>query len=177
MHIASLLHAICADLTRTFPGLAACTPCLGDPVPQAFPEGGGDGPRAWVALSGADTALETATGEWDLPLSIEAVVAGPVTPDAAFLNLVEGLLAHIPGTIWGLATAHPAGGVEARGCPSHPLASGDRAVWTLSWNQMLRLGDALWAAPAQHPTRLFTGLAPNIGPGHEDDYTTLEVTP
>lgn len=177
MHIAPLLRTICTDLTARFPGVASCTPCFGPPAPAALPPQGGNGPHLWIGLTKAGTAQGVETGEWDLPLVIEAVVAGASTPDSDLLNLIEGLLTLIPGATWGLSQAHPAEDAMAQGCPTHTLASQGRDVWVLSWSQTLRLGKPSWASTGCHPSHLFMGQAPRIGQPHEGDYTTPEATP
>lgn len=46
--------------------------------------------------------------------------------------------------------------------------------WRVEWQQIIHLGSNVWGDDGAIPQRVFVGIAPNIGFGHEDDY--IEVT-
>ena len=56
-------------------------------------------------------------------------------------------------------------------------------VWRVEWQQVIHLGDTVWADydEGETPQRVFLGITPKIGPEHIDDYFEIteppEVTP
>lgn len=47
-------------------------------------------------------------------------------------------------------------------------------VWCVEWEQQVNLGASVWDGAGAAPTKLFIGITPDIGTGHENDY--FEVT-
>jgi hypothetical protein len=47
-------------------------------------------------------------------------------------------------------------------------------VWRVEWQQAVPLGESVWDDTGTAPTRVFVGVTPDIGAGHEADY--VEVT-
>lgn len=46
-------------------------------------------------------------------------------------------------------------------------------VWTVEWRQIIHLGASVWADEGSVPTTVFLGQSPEIGFGHEQDYTQV----
>lgn len=46
-------------------------------------------------------------------------------------------------------------------------------VWRVEWSTVLHLGNTVWTNEGTIPTQVFLGQAPDIGAGHEDDYTRV----
>lgn len=50
-------------------------------------------------------------------------------------------------------------------------------VWCVEWTQGLYLGNNVWTNGGALPTDVWVGYKPNIGTGHEADYTNLNDGP
>lgn len=46
-------------------------------------------------------------------------------------------------------------------------------VWRVEWSQVLYLGNNVWTNDGTIPTTVLAGYVPQIGIGHEDDYTVV----
>ncbi|WOH61907.1 hypothetical protein [Bradyrhizobium sp. BWC-3-1] len=46
-------------------------------------------------------------------------------------------------------------------------------VWCVEWRQVVHLGESVWTNDGVIPTTVWTGISPDIGTGHEDDYTQV----
>lgn len=46
-------------------------------------------------------------------------------------------------------------------------------VWCVEWSQPVHLGDTVWTNDGSVPTQVFAGVSPDIGIGHEPDYTRV----
>lgn len=49
--------------------------------------------------------------------------------------------------------------------------------WRVEWQQLIYLGDTVWKDEGATPSQVMLGFAPNIGPGHEADYTEVTRLP
>lgn len=51
-------------------------------------------------------------------------------------------------------------------------------VWRVEWQQIVHLGQSVWGDDGSTaPSRVFVGMAPDIGTGHEPDYAEVTVAP
>lgn len=46
-------------------------------------------------------------------------------------------------------------------------------VWRVEWQQRINLGESVWTDEGVTPSIVFAGISPEIGFGHEDDYTQV----
>lgn len=46
-------------------------------------------------------------------------------------------------------------------------------VWCVEWSQPVHLGNTVWNNEGAVPTQVFAGVSPDIGIGHEPDYTRV----
>ncbi|WP_330925244.1 hypothetical protein [Candidatus Sororendozoicomonas aggregata] len=93
--------------------------------------------------------------------------------DRAVLNLVEALLLMLPRNLWGLAgeCGFP-DKISAQNLYSGTLDRARVALWGVSWQQPVFLGQAMeseWVIP----TELYSGIEPETGTVHKDDYERL----
>ena len=51
------------------------------------------------------------------------------------------------------------------------------AVYLVEWTHEIRLGDSIWDGAGVLPTEIWVGYSPEIGAGHEADYTQVEEAP
>jgi hypothetical protein len=46
-------------------------------------------------------------------------------------------------------------------------------VWCVEWRQVVHLGESVWTNEGVIPTTVWTGISPDIGTGHEPDYSQV----
>lgn len=98
--------------------------------------------------------------------------AARLSRDAAAITLVEAVLMLTTGQRWGLAFAHPAQRASAQNLYTPATGQGDGvALWAIDLRQPIRLASEPDEAGAL--TRVFLGIAPNIGAAHVDDYREI----
>lgn len=68
-----------------------------------------------------------------------------------------------------------AGAIEVMGAwPSQFKPELDQyEVWRVEWRQPLYLGESIWKNDGTTPTEIYYGFTPEIGAGHEADYTKI----
>jgi len=57
--------------------------------------------------------------------------------------------------------------------PHYTLEPRGLGVREIRWRQKLRLGESLWDGTGITPSKVFLGIAPDIGLGHEPDYVEV----
>ncbi|MCP3943462.1 MAG: hypothetical protein GY710_18550 [Desulfobacteraceae bacterium] len=178
MILNDLLNAVCADFKVVFPDLKECKPHGGRFDKKELKRISGKAPAIYVAPIATGKAVATGTGEQDLPVSMAAFVATidqrKLPRAVSALNLVEGLIARINDQVWGIPDlVHPAGPGAAKNLYSGEIDRIGIALWVVSWQQTVRLGEDIWKTDFPMPTKLYIGFAPDIGEGHEDDYQLI----
>lgn len=105
-------------------------------------------PAVRVALMGMPTVNRLETGENEAVIRMAAfVVTGDrrqLPKDESALAIVESLLVFIPGQRWGLKGAMDARGVKADNLFSGKVERQGVAMWAVTWEQSLRLGENGW---------------------------------
>ena len=181
MKLNNLLNAIRVGISSEVPELASCAICDG-PLETSDLDGfKGTTPAVRIAALGATPIRETDAGQIDLPVSFIAYAMTEDTPgkprNQAAMDLIETLVNRISGNRWNEEDAHPAEVLMARNHHDATAASQAVALWSVSWTQKVRIGTQDFQTEFPKLSQLHVGMNPNIGPGHEGDYTSLEVTP
>lgn len=178
MVINDLLDAIVTTIHAELPGLSTVETHPGQFTLEELEHFMVSTPAVRVALLGIERSVPVSDGQRDATLVLTAFV---VTTDAHLLsrdraanNIVEALVNLIPQNKWGV-TECVFGAGEAKG---HNLYSADIrekgvTIFAIRWEQTVRLGTDFWDQPGVLPTELYVGIAPDVGPGHEADYTLI----
>jgi hypothetical protein len=169
--------AVAAGIRSRITGLRECSPHAGRFDLAELRRISSRTPAVYVAILGIPGIHEAPTGEKDLELAMGIyVVAGDrdgITRDVAAVNIVEALTLLIPGNHWGMSDVFAAGSVKASNLYSGDVDRRAVALWGISFRQTVRTGEDIWGDNGTLPTDIYLGLAPDIGTGHEDDYTLV----
>jgi hypothetical protein len=78
----------------------------------------------------------------------------------------------------GKKLATPGAAEFLRAYPDHFNPDLDQfEVWCVEWQQVVNLGDNVWADDGTTPSQVFLGFTPDIGPGNEPDYVEVTAEP
>lgn len=179
MILSDLLDNICKELKLWFPELRECKPHGGRFDKKELKRISGRAPAIYVAPIATGKAMPTGTGQQELPLSIAAFV---VTTDqrklpraVSALNLVQGLVTGINNQSWGMEEQiFSAGPASSKNLYSGEIDKIGIALWGVSWQQKVLVGENIWKTDLPMPAKLYVGISPDIGKGHEDDYQVIE---
>lgn len=108
-------------------------------------------PACVVAVEGLRQTEPVACGEVDVPVRLVASLLVKDQPGRDREEVVNALVADlvvlIPGTVWGLEDAHPAGPVTGEHRISGEVEKMGLMVAQVRWTQTLRLGADAYADP------------------------------
>jgi hypothetical protein len=137
-------------------------------------------PAVLISLLGARQDIDWTGPENGFLLSMAAFVVTRdrlgLRRDAAALNICQALMALIPNMAWGMDALGPARRVRADSLITVATRSSGASLWAVTWDQPAIVA---FTEPAAQPLdpRLYLGLAPEIGFGHEDDYQQVGGVP
>lgn len=114
------------------------------------------------------------SGGIDVDLRLAAFIvtrdAGALAREDAALNIAQAILLLVHGNHWGLDYAHPARDVASRALYSGPVDRTGAALWSVNWNQTVRIGADAFLEDGVLPDSLYVGVSPEIGAAHKADY-------
>ena len=176
--INDLLLAVCGQVKAWLPALKTCEPHEGRFDKEELKRVSGRAPAAYAAVLALGRPLVNGSGQQDVPVTFALYVATADRPNLprreSALNIAEALVARINGQQWGgTDTVFPADAASAKNLYSGAISGKGVALWAVTWSQVVRMGDDVWAVDYPLPTRLYLGFAPDIGEGHEDDYILI----
>ncbi|MDO7900626.1 hypothetical protein ACE1YR_00745 [Pseudomonas sp. K1(2024)] len=163
--LAELYAAMEAQISAAIPGLALVTAMPGPMQRLALP-------AVVIELAGWEPGPDPGTGETGIEARFEArVIVGSEVEDALKVAAFAGaqLTVLLRMQTWGLSIEN-AVFVRAEQDWTRPELDG-YAVWVVEWTQVIYLGVEEWPWPDQPASTLLWGFAPQVGPGHEGDYT------
>lgn len=177
MSMLALRDAIVADFTANIAGLAHCGSHPGRLDPDDIAGLGLSRPCVLVGLLGMAPARGTGTSEQDRDVRTIAYVlcdgTGGAPHDEAAMGFVEAILERLPDRHWALTNVEPLGSadlLEVENLSVHTEGHPGVSLWSISWQQTLRLGQDVFETDGTMPTKIYFGWAPKIGAAHEADY-------
>lgn len=174
MRLNDALRAISARLKATFPGIRECAPHPGRFDEAELKRVATRAPALFVSCLGCLTVTNPGTEQADASLALAVYIVTQSVPglprDAGARNLAEALVTLVPLERWGLSGCGEAQAVRATNLYSGDVDKLGVALWAVSWQQTLRLGDSVFAADGTLPRELYLGIEPDVGIGHEPDY-------
>ena len=178
MQITDFRNKVCDEIKKQLPMLKACKGHGGRFDLGELKRISGRTPAVYVAITGTGRGQAVGTGETDLPLQMAAFI---ITSDRkglsrtdASLNIAEYLIGVISGNSFDFQGAHPAGPVTGKNLYNGSLDRVGIALWGITWSQTLRLGKDVFETNYPLLKKLYLGLSPEIGTGHESDYIVVE---
>lgn len=163
--LAELYAAMEAQISAAIPGLALVA-AMPDPLQRLAL------PAVVIELAGWEPGPDPGTGETGIEARFEArVIVGSEVEDALKVAAFAGaqLTVLLRMQTWGLPVEN-AVFVRAEQDWTRPELDG-YAVWVVEWTQVIYLGVEEWPWPNQPASTLLWGFAPQVGSGHEGDYT------
>lgn len=179
MNLEQFNDAVLADL-KEIPHVATCERYAGQFDASEVKRVSFTAPALFFAcLGGEETDLDPMTGQTLLKVRcIVFVVAknarGRDTRKSQALSLAEAVLLRARKQRWNTTYAEP---VEKRRLENLYSPATDKtgmALWSVTWEQTLCLGENTWAEEDPEIDEICVGWAPNIGAGHEQDYTSID---
>lgn len=169
-----LLNGIVDDLRTRFPQLNTCEVHDGAFDPTELARIGARTPAMFVSCLGIPTVENPGTEQADAAVDMAIYVVTRSMPQlprgVAGRNLVDALLAYLPGARWGLTGVGAVSAVAAENHFGVDVDSAGVGLWSVTWRQMNRLGTDIWDTSGVLPTELYVGLDPNLGSEHLSDY-------
>ena len=171
------LDAVAADLKAKFPAVKSCEVHPGQFDMKELARISAQAPAFRVAIYEFSKIAEADGGEVDyncgLSLAIITTDKKDLPREVAAVNLSEQLTRLLAkGQLFGCDYVFPSHSPTARNLYGGELSRKKVQMWEVKWRQTVRLGDPEWQDGVM-PSKLYLGHAPNIGPGHEDDYMLL----
>ena len=116
-------------------------------------------PCVRVAVLGAPEVESIGSGEREVRLRMAAYIVttdrrGLARDDSA-LAIVCALCDLVPDNTWSTRGAHPAQRVSADNLFSGTLDRGAVALWAVSWEQTVRIGEDMWIEDGVLPTDVY----------------------
>ncbi len=136
-------------------------------------------PACFVVLLGATPGDDPGSEEVALSLRLGVYIAtrngrGRSARTLDAVGIAETVLLTLGASArWGLAGVGPARLERLENLYSGPVDGAGLALWAITWTQEVRFGTSVWDASGVIPSTVWSGVAPDIGTGHEPDYTAV----
>ena len=173
----NLRTAITQGIHGRIPDLKSCDPHPGRFDMQELHRVSTKTPTLRLAILGINRVAEVGNGEADWAVGFVAYLVtkdeGTLARDHTALNLIEGLIATLPGQTWGQDNAHPIAVADIDGGQnlySNRLGKNAVSIWAVTFKQTIRMGCDILAADGTLPSKLYVGTAPKIGAAHKKKY-------
>jgi hypothetical protein len=174
-----LLDAISTRIRTAVPGLVEARAHPGRFDTEELRRVALRAPCVLSACLGFSVVGDPGTGERDVELVLASFVVTRGQADAAAaaaLEFAEALVLLVGEERWGRPGVQPATRISADNLFAASGTSG-AALWAVSWRQVIRIGESVWAETENPIKEFYAGRAPDIGAGHEDDYELVAVHP
>ncbi len=184
LRLNAYLEAVASAINERLPELASCEIHPGRFTVDELRRFATKAPAVRVALLGL-TSGPHASGQRAVEAHIAVYVATTKKPElprhVGAVNIVEVLADFIPESQFE-CTGSPAGAenVSAQNLYAGSDTAKGCALWALSWEQELLIGNDAFAATDDTPpvpTALYVGWDPLTGPDHIDHYTRVNGLP
>lgn len=171
-------QAAVAYLEAQLPGLATCAAYAGEFAGTEITRASVKCPAVLVACLGVTREKEVECGQVDWRCRFAAYcltrnAAGREQRAVSALELAEQVLAKIDKQRFGLTGVFAAKVARLDNLYAAKFDKASMAIWAVTWEQTVRLGEDEWAAEGTRPESLYVGFAPEIGAEHEDDYVLV----
>lgn len=121
-------------------------------------------PAVRVSLLGSNSISEIENGENQVVFQMAATIAtddqAPKTKDEVSLEILEALMALIPGQRWGVTGVSEAQNVNASNLYDAEVDLHGVAMWTVTWDQPIRVGIDLCIGGTR-PTEIYLSDDPD----------------
>ncbi|MCG8637057.1 MAG: DUF1834 family protein [Desulfobacterales bacterium] len=175
MTFKDLTDAICGQIKKWMPELKTCESHGGRIDKDEIKRMSGKAPAVYVAVMATGKPKEVGNGEQDVPLTLVAYVVATdkrrLSRADAALNMTQTLIERIYCQKWGFEDkVHSAGTASSKNLYSGKIATKGIALWVVTWQQTVRLGEDMFKSGIPVPKQLYIGFAPETGAEHLDDY-------
>lgn len=173
-----LLNQVASVLISSLTELKACDVHPGRFTVQEIKRLTTKTPAIYVASLGIAKTEHTGTEQIQAEHRLAAYV---ITKDAprlprhqSAIAIVDTLVAQVPHERWGRRCG-PAQNVRAENLYSGQADRAGIAVWAVTWNQSVSLGESVADEFGIVPAQLYIGLEPETGPENADKYQAGDV--
>jgi hypothetical protein len=160
--------AVVSTVRSWLPDLARCEPHMGRFDEKELARLGVNTPAVLVAVLGAPSATDVGNDERDQVVRTAAIVVTSdrrdLPRDEAALAIVEALLVRIPGQRWGQEDCHMVqhATVKAENLHSGEIDRRAIALWAVTWDQTIRLGEDIFADEGTLPAEVYVNGEPLV---------------
>lgn len=179
MTLNDVINSICKQIKTWLPDLKTCESHGGRFDLKEIQRISGQAPAVYVSILATGKPKEVGTGEQDIPVTFAAYVVATdrnkLPRAVAALNMTECLIVKVCGQNWGYPDqVFGAGTASSKNLYSGMIAKKGVALWAVTWQQTVRVGDDIFKTDLPMPSKLYTGLSPDIGEDNDDDYQVIE---
>lgn len=158
----------CVASLRDLPGVKGCDAFGGRFDQAALERFGAQTPQIRVAVLRIPSTEWVDTGEFDAVVEMAAFIVTRDEPglsrDLAALRLVQQVMVKVHAERWGQSKVHPGRGVRAENIYSSGVQKGGVALWGVTWQSKVRIGEDAFAAIDGALTEIWLRPAPDGEP-------------